>query len=136
MLPPTQDSTTFPFFAVTFAALFFLAPLPTFIFEGLVPLANMFLMAFVAATVAASQGAGGPVGWIVLLLIAHVVVYCAVLAAAALLARIGLRRLPRRFAFAIVTGLLAVALAFAILTEPYVTPFGPQPRANLFGALS
>ena len=90
----------------------------------------------VSVTVAATEGAGGPVAMITGFLIAHAVAYTILLLVLARLARRVLRRLPHWFAVALLAACLAVGIGVAVLTEPYVTPFGQHPHANLLGILS
>lgn len=119
-----------------FAGLTLLAPLPIAIFDGWVPLARIAMLATVTVAVAATEGAAGPVGMITGLLVAHAAVYTLLLAAVAVLIGLGLQRLPRRVAVALLVSALALAAGAAAVGRPYVTPFGHEPRANLFGVLS
>lgn len=119
-----------------FFGLSLLAPLPIAIFDGWVPLARIAMLAAVTVAVAATEGAAGPVGMITGLLVGHAAVYALLLAAVAALVARGLERLPRRLAIAVFVSALALATAAALVGRPYVTPFGQEPRANLFGLLS
>lgn len=125
-----------PWAAIVFACLALLLPLPFLFFDAFIPLARMALLTSVTIAVAVREGAGGPVRMIVGMFVAHTVVYTLVLAFAARLVATGLRRLPTTTALMVVTAALVAGLAWATLTRPYVTPFGVEPRSNLFEALS
>lgn len=125
----------FPFTVAVFLALFLLAPLPILVFEGSIPLARIFILAGVSIAVALSEGAGGPVGMITGLLVAHALAYCLLLYVAARLTARALRLLPTRAAVALLGLCAAIGVLAGLLFQPYVTPFGQQPRANLLEAL-
>lgn len=128
-------ASRFPFATVVFAALFLLAPLPILVFEGSVPLARICLLAAVSVAVALREGASGPVGMIVGLLVGHALVYLLLVFVAARLAARGLRRLPQTPAIVLLGACVAAGAAVALVAQPYVTPFGLEPRANLRQAL-
>ncbi len=118
------------------AGLALLLPLPLLVFDGMVPLVRIVLLATVTAAVAIREGAAGPVQMILVMFVAHAMIYAAVLALAARLASRALRRWSgprlRRIVFA---GILAAAV-LASITTPYATPFAPAPRSSLLGVLS
>jgi len=119
-----------------FAGLAVLAPLPIAIFDGLVPLARLLLLAVVSSLVAITEGSGGPVGLITLVFIGHVVVYTTTLAIAARLIAAALQRILADRAMPVVLLAIAMAIVFALATTPYSTPFAPLPHSNLVGVLS
>ncbi len=119
-----------------FAGLALLAPLPVAFFGAVVPLIRIYLLTTVSVAVASSEGAAGPVAMITGLFVAHSVAYTLLLILIATVIARGLRLLPARAALALVLVALSAGLALAVLTDPYVTPFGLSPRSNLLGALS
>jgi hypothetical protein len=125
-----------PWAAIVFVSLALLLPLPFLFFDAFIPLARMVLLTSVTIAVAVTEGAGGPVRMIVGMFVAHSVVYALVLAFAARMTAVGLRRLPASAALVLVTAALVAGLAWAVLTRPYITPFGVTPRSNLLEALS
>jgi len=118
------------------AGLALLLPLPLLVFDGMVPLVRMILLATVTAAVAIREGTAGPVQMILIMFVAHAVVYGAALALLAWLASRALRRWSGPRLRRIVISAILVGAVLACLTTPYATPFAPAPRSNLLGVLS
>ncbi len=120
-----------------FLALLFLFPWPLpLLHDAFVPAIRYWILGSVAATVGVLEGAAGPVGQIVALLLGWALITTAICwLMAFLLARLG-RLVPDRTAllasYSAITGLLAWALIF----EPYYTPFGHAVRGGLLQVLS
>ncbi len=105
-------------------------------FGGFVPAVRHAILLVATGAVAATEGAAGPVPGILALFGVHLVV---TLLLAWILAWIVARALVslsdaarRNVVCAVVVAMLVCALVF----EPYVTPFGRSPTANLIGVLS
>jgi hypothetical protein len=119
-----------------FLGLFFLLPLPILVFDGLVPVARIVLLAVVCILVGFFEGASGPVMSITFLMVAQAAVYTLILGAVAWLADRALRPIPPRMVRTVLLVALAAALFASIAFDVYTTPFGRTAQSNLFGALS
>ena len=120
---------------LVFLALVVLAPVPTLLFGGRVPTANLYLMSGVCTVVWVAEGATGPVRTITLLLAAHAAVYTGLLWCAAWLIERVIRRLSPLVQGLCVLGGIVIALVVALSTPIYVTPFARTARSTLLGAL-
>jgi hypothetical protein len=120
-----------------FAGLWLLWPWPLVIFaDAFVPAARYALLAAAAAAVALHEGAAGPVGMIVALLVGMALVTtagCWVLAF--VVARV-LAYLPRRASVVLTLLLLGIGLVVALVSSPYRMPFGRAPYGGLLEVLS
>lgn len=104
-------------------------------FHALVPAVRYVVLLSAAGAVAVVEGAAGPVPGILALFAVHAALYLALVwllawAVARLLAPLspGARRTA-------VLAACALLLVLALALEPYHTPFGRAPRANLLGVL-
>ena len=125
-------STRWLLFAVFSIALPFSSPPP---FGGFVPAVHNLALFAATGAVAAAEGVAGPVKPILIMFAMQTV---GTLLACALLAWLItwiLARLPARARTIVALGVCAALLGTAIARPIYDTPFGRQPRANLFGVL-
>jgi hypothetical protein len=120
-----------------FLGLWLLVPWPLLVYsEAFVPAARYMLLGGVAATVALAEGASGPVGLIVLLLLGYGVVTSVLCWVIAWLVTRVLTRLPPNIARVITLGCLGGGLLAGLLFEPYRTPFGRALTGGLLQVLS
>ncbi len=122
-----------------FVGLVLLVPLPMLPlldFGALVPVVRYALLGGVASVYGLSEGVAGPVGGLIFVFFAHAVVYGVAGWLLAWLAARGLVHLPARARGALVLGALVAGLAWSLAFEPYRTPFGRAPTANLWSVLS
>jgi len=120
-----------------FAGLFFLLPWSMLVFGGAwVPAVRFLILGSVAAIVAISEGAGGPVAGLVFVFLAHAAVTTLLCWGLAWVVSLALGRLPEPVAARITYACLAVGLAVSLLLDPYRTPFGRAARGGLLEILS
>lgn len=111
-------------------------PLPMLQFGAWIPVTRFLLLALVTAGLVVTEGSG-PVPLTALgLLLAHVLVYAALLWLAARLFVAALQRLLPSALAPVTLGLVAAGLVVTIAFPVYETPFAPvSPRANLLHVL-
>jgi hypothetical protein len=111
-------------------------PLPMLALEdALVPVARFLLLGGVCIAVMLVEDAGGVVGLLALLFLAHAVVYAGLLWLLAFAISRGLGRLPPRRLGAITLATLVLAFLAATATRPYRTPFGRASHGSLIEVL-
>jgi len=120
-----------------FIGLWLLLPWPIFAFgDAFVPAARYAILGIVAAAVAITEGASGPVGLILLLFASMTVgttLGCWLLAW--MIAKL-LAVLPDTAARRVTFAALSIALLWALLFAPYHTHFGRAARGGLLEILS
>lgn len=122
---------------LVFVGLFFLLPWPLTLTAGaFVPAIRYLILGMVAATVAVAEGAAGPVGPVVAVLLVWALVCSAGCWALAWLAASLLERMPPRLADALCVVALLVGLGIALLSDPYRTPYGRAATGGLLEILS
>ena len=120
---------------VLWLAALVLVPLPLLRFGAFAPVAHYAVLAGVCVALAIAEGAGGILPTLLVLFLAHVLVYALALWLAAVALSRTLARLPSRARGAVVLGAVAVGGAWALLADPYVTPFDTSARSGLRTAL-
>ncbi len=117
-------------------SLILVVPLPIHLAgDALVPVARMLLLAGVCLAMIAVEGAGSVAALLAAGFLVFAGLYASVLWVACHLltrATAGVRDTARTAA---TLGFAALALAAAIATEPYITPFGTAARGNLLQVL-
>jgi len=122
---------------IWFAALFLLAPWPlSGMGDAFVPAVRYAMLAAAGPAVAAAEGAQGPAPLIIGLMCVSALGYTALCFAIASLVARGLERIGRGPSALVTILVLAVALAVAVVGQPYLTPFGHAPRGGLLEILS
>jgi hypothetical protein len=117
--------------------LWLLVPWPLTVFsESFVPAVRYTILATATALVAVTEGAAGPVGMILGLMVGYALATTALcwLLAWAISRLLG--RLPERRARLITFGCLGGGLLLALVFEPYRTTFGRAARGGLLAVLS
>jgi hypothetical protein len=120
---------------VLWLAALLLVPVPLLVFDACAPVASYLLLAAVCVGMRVAEGPGGVVWQLTALFLAHAVVYAGLLHLAASLAARATAPLPAAARAAVVVVAVAAGVGFALIGEPYVTPFGTAARANLLGTL-
>jgi len=111
-------------------------PLPMVALDAaLVPVARFLLLGGVCVAVMLVEDAGGVVGLLALVFLAHACVYAGLLWLLAFAISRGLRGLTPRRRAALTLAALALGLVAVTATRPYRTPFGRAPRGNLVEVL-
>lgn len=120
-----------------FFGLWLLLPWPLLVLQDAwVPAVRYVLLGLAAALVAITEGAAGPVGLIVLLFLGWGALTSLLTWLLAWLIAKLLDQLPAKFAIALTACILGSGLAWALLLEPYRTPFGRALRGGLLQVLS
>lgn len=120
-----------------FFALFFLLPWPLPVLgNAAVPSVRFWILGTVAASVGALEGAAGPVQGIIFLMCGWGLVTGALCWGIAWGLERVFRALPDRTALLATYSAITVGLAWALLFEPYRTPFGRALRGGLLQVLS
>jgi hypothetical protein len=120
-----------------FLGLWLMLPWPmALLAHASVPAARYALLTLVCLAMAALEGAGGPVPWIVALFAAHALVYTGLAWAIAWAAGRALSPLGPARRRLVTLGALALAFALTLGFDVYRTPFGSAPFSNLLGVLS
>jgi hypothetical protein len=118
------------------ATLLLVVPLPVLVaFGGHVPVVRFVLLAGVCVAMRVAEGPGGVVWQLTALFLAHALVYAVALWGAAWAGARLLAGLPRGPRVALLGVGVGGALLWALLAEPYETPFGSRAHANLIGVL-
>ena len=118
-----------------FLAALLIAPVPMLGFGAFVPVARYVLLGAVCIGMRVAEGPGGVVWQLTALFLGHALVYAGLLWLAAWLAGRALGALPPPVRNAVVALLVVVGALWAVLSEPYVTPFGTTAHSDLFGVL-
>jgi len=122
---------------VWFAGIWFLVPWPMLIMQdAFVPASRYAVLAGAATAIATMEGAAGPVAQLVGLFVGWAVgtsLLCWLLAWS--LATVA-ARLPHRTARFLTLAILGTGLFYALVFEPYRTPFGRALRGGLLQVLS
>jgi hypothetical protein len=120
-----------------FAGLWLLFPwtLPVY-GDAFVPAARYVLLAFVTSAIAITEGSSGPVGLIMVLFVGWGLITTLLSAGMAWLISKALSNLPPRQAAWVTAICLALGFAFALIYEPYRTPFGRALTGGLLEILS
>jgi hypothetical protein len=117
-------------------ALLLTLPLPLLVIDAaLVPVARFLLLGGVCVAVMLVEDAGGVVGVLALVFLAHACVYAGLLWLLAFAIARGLRGLAPRRRAALTLAALALGLVAVTATRPYRTPFARAPRGNLVEVL-
>ena len=120
---------------VLFLALLVLVPLPMFAFDALVPVARYLLLGAVCIGMRFVEGPGGVVWQLAALFFGHALVYGVAFWAVAWAAARALGGLPASLRGSVVASAIIAAALWAVLAEPYRTPFGRSAHANLIEVL-
>jgi hypothetical protein len=120
---------------VLWLAALVLVPLPMLMFGEQAPVLRYLVLAAVCVGMRIAEGPGGAVWELTALFLSHALVYAALLYAGARLAVRALAPVSAPARAAVVAVVVAGAAAWALLGEPYATPFGTAARANLLGVL-
>jgi hypothetical protein len=120
---------------VLWLAALVLVPLPMAVFDAVMPVAGYLLLAAVCVGMRIAEGPGGVVWQMTALFASHALVYAGLLHLAARAIAGLLERLPAPARAAVVAIAVTGASAWALLRQPYLTPFGTAARANLLGVL-
>ena len=122
--------------SILWLAALVLLPLPMLQVGAMIPVTRYLLLAGVAAGLILTEGAGLIPNAMFALLLGHALVYAGLLWVAAWALAKGLHAAAPRAAGNLALALVAVAVIWAIATEPYFTPFAPDTaRANLLRVL-
>jgi hypothetical protein len=118
-------------------AFLLLLPMPMWgPFDAFVPAVRYAMLLAAGAAVAWAEGTAGPVPLILLLFAAHAVAALGLTGLAAWLGGYLLAPFAARTRGWVVWATCLALLLFALLLEPYRTPFGRAPEGNLLGILS
>ncbi len=120
---------------VLFLALLLLAPLPMLGFDAVAPVARYLLLGAVCVGMRLVEGPGGVVWQLAALFFGHALAYAVLLWAGAWLVARALAATGSTARGAVVVAAVVAATLWALIAEPYVTPFGPAARANLVAVL-
>jgi hypothetical protein len=120
---------------VLWLAALLLVPAPMLVFGAWVPVAHYLLLAALCVGMRIAEGPGGVVWELTALLLAHALVYSALLYAGAWASARALGRVSPRARAALVAIAVTGCAVWAIAAQPYVTPFGRTARANLVAVL-
>jgi hypothetical protein len=120
-----------------FVGLWFLFPWPFMIFQdAFVPAVRYVLLGSTAAAVAFAEGAAGPVGLMVALFVGWGVLTSGLSwLLAGFVAKL-LSHIPGRIAWLATAVIFALGFIWALVFEPYSTPFGRAPHGGLLEVLS
>ena len=120
-----------------FAGIWLLFPWPLLVYQdAFVPAARYLLLAAVAGIMASMEGSAGPVGLLVALFVGWAIGTSLLSWLLAWLIAKVMARFPNRVANALTFGILSAGLLWALLFEPYRTPFGRALEGGLLQVLS
>ena len=120
-----------------FFGLWLLLPWPFVLFgEAFVPAVRFVILAGAASAVALTEGAAGPVGMIIGLFVGYAIGTTLLCWLFAWLISLALAPLPETTARRLTLACLVAGLVFALLFDPYTTPFGRASRGGLLEVLS